>query len=73
MIATMPALARSPRKMKRIAITSPMPTNRLCRTLWVVTWTSSVRSLKILILHSRRQDLLFVDLFELFLDQARRS
>ena len=49
MIATMPALARSPRKMKRMAMTSPMPTSRLCSTLCVVTCTSSVRSLKILI------------------------
>ena len=49
MIATMLAEARSPRKMNRIAITSPMPIRRLCRTLCVVTWTSSVRWLNSLI------------------------
>ncbi len=49
MMATMPALARSPRKMNRIAITRPIPISRLCLTLCVVTWTSSVRWLNSLI------------------------
>ena len=49
MMATIAALARSPRKMKRIAITRPMPTSRLCTTFSVVTFTSSVRWLKSLI------------------------
>ena len=44
--ATIPALARSPRKTNRTAITSAMPTIRLCSTLCVVTWTRSVRWLK---------------------------
>ena len=44
----MPAHDTSPRKTNRIKITRPMPTTRLCSTLWVVTWTSSVRWLKIL-------------------------
>ena len=59
---------RSPRKMKRMAMTSPMPTSRLCSTLCVVTWTSSVRWLKSLIFIPGRQELPLLDLFDLLLD-----
>ena len=65
MIATIPALARSPRKMNRTAITRPMPTSRLCSTLCVVTWTRSVRWLKTLMLHPLGQELLVLDLLDL--------
>ncbi len=41
---TMMALRRSPRKIHWIRNTSRQPKTRLCRTVWVVTATSEVRS-----------------------------
>ena len=45
-MATIAALATSPRNTNSTATTSPMPTSRLWTTLWVVTCTRSTRWLK---------------------------
>ena len=50
-------------------MTRPMPTSRLCSTLCVVTWTSSVRWLKILIFIPGGRSFLLLDLLDLLLDR----